>query len=404
MSKIRVGLNDSDAEVATIGKSCSRRVHCPHKGIYWPSIYAFSPLSWAKYFVLWITAPIRTGPRSAPSIIGMCLILVVMLSGCAIPEHMRVRAGVDPRNQDDDVRFRTVYYFRTFDACFEIDKLEGEVENRGADVEKAIIVTELPFYIKTTGKYKLLTDSLYRFRMTGKANPLFSAVHFESGTLRASEIDPFGANVEFDQDSRRFRFVSRQETENRVRRRAIYREIKILDEKARDFGARTTNRDPKELNDAEEEMLKGIKGRITQLWQKLALFDGKVNSENLRPIKTAVCSNGTVARRGFQVLGPEGWRTFNQDERLILAMSISGKPLISALKELSGRVLNEKSSSSDSLLNLAHERVRISKTERLLDRLNNELKSNENTGENPKNPDLLVKEVLSAFSPGETGQ
>ena len=46
--------------------------------------------------------------------------LVGLVAACAVPQHMQVRSGIDPRNQDDHVRFRATYYFRTFDACFEL--------------------------------------------------------------------------------------------------------------------------------------------------------------------------------------------------------------------------------------------------------------------------------------------
>lgn len=78
-------------------------------------------------------------------------------------------------------------------------------------------------------------------------------------------------------------------------------------------------------------------------------------------------------RRGLQVLGPEGWRTFNQDERLLLAMSSSGKPLISTLKDLSARVLNEQSDPSALMLPLVRERLKISRTRRTLDSLDSRL-------------------------------
>lgn len=51
--------------------------------------------------------------------------------------------------------------------------------------------------------------------------------------------------------------------------------------------------------------------------------------------------------RGFQILGPEGISKFNQNSRLLLAMSSSGRPLISTLQELSGRVLNSTASTAE---------------------------------------------------------
>ena len=98
------------------------------------------------------------------------------------------------------------------------------------------------------------------------------------------------------------------------------------------------------------------------------------------------------ARRGFQILGPEGWRTFNQDERLILAMSSSAKPLIGALKELSSRVLNEQPSRSAMLLPLVEARLRIVRAERVLDRLE--------TAE-PTAPKDALGKVIKQYDPPE---
>ena len=112
---------------------------------------------------------------------------------------MRVRSGVDPRYQDDKVRFRTTYYFRVFDVCRDLNG--------------------------NTAKGLPQHDSLYRFRMTGKASSLFTQVRFESGILHKTEIDPFGASVVFDDKLGRHRFVSREETDAAARRNERYDEI-----------------------------------------------------------------------------------------------------------------------------------------------------------------------------------
>ena len=41
-------------------------------------------------------------------------------------------------------------------------------------------------------------DSLYRFRMTGKASTIGKTIKFESGTLKSYQIDPYGASVIYD--------------------------------------------------------------------------------------------------------------------------------------------------------------------------------------------------------------
>ena len=128
--------------------------------------------------------------------------MVLMLAGCAVPVHMRVRTSDDPQHVDRDVRFRTTYYFRVFDQCAPLKP--AKLSNTKSD--------DPVFGPETTGAPVVLNDWLYRFRLTGKAHSLTSQVHFESGTLKAYQIDPFGANIAFDQKNQRFFPVSQQET------------------------------------------------------------------------------------------------------------------------------------------------------------------------------------------------
>lgn len=58
----------------------------------------------------------------------------------------------------------------------------------------------------------------------------------------------------------------------------------------------------------------------------------------------AIQCNQVNKRTGFQILGPEGWRTFNQDERLIMAMYSDNSPITGVLKELSKQVLDAEGS------------------------------------------------------------
>lgn len=278
-----------------------------------------------------------------------CLIAGLLLSACGIPESMDVRAGIDPRNRDDNVRFRTTYYFRVFDLCMNAD---GTTVNKGPQL-----------------------DSLYRFRMTGKASSLFSKVRFEAGTLHKSEIDPFGAAIEYDDQLGRFKFTSQQATEEKVNREANYaeldRRLKIL----REINSAIPVNQDAELSESEKQSAKAVREAITQSITRLvgqfSPAPGQDSTaQRTRPKTTptpANCEGVSKLRRGFQVFGPEGVRTFNPDERLLMAMSSSGKPLISALKELSGRVLNEQPSASESLLPLVRERLAVSEGERALD-------------------------------------
>ena len=124
--------------------------------------------------------PYRRVVSRASKVFFVSAAATVLLSACARPPSATVNEGADPFNVDKDVVFRTTYYFRVFDYC-----VARKLKNQKFD---EVVVP--------------LTDSLYRFRMTGKAGSNVSDVKFESGTLMAWEIDPFGAKVEYDPESR----------------------------------------------------------------------------------------------------------------------------------------------------------------------------------------------------------
>ena len=300
----------------------------------------------------------------------------LFLGACAVPESMRVRSGVDPRHQDDKVRFRTTYYFRVFDVCHN------------------------PRINRTNGPPKL--DSLYRFRMTGKSSALFTQVHFESGILHKTEIDPFGSSVVFDDKLGRHRFVSREETDAEARHNVRYREIqrrmdllkeldKLVDEQRIDQGGDQT------AADEARQLIKEVGGDIEKLIADLdtPTGDPPPDPEDGMPIRnsdsntTGQCPEGTELRRGFQIMGPEGVATFNQNQRLIMAMTSNGKPLIGALKELSGRMLREHGSGSDFLLPLVRENLAALRAERIVDRLESDPEVS---------VEQLIEQVIDAFN------
>ena len=87
---------------------------------------------------------------------------------------------------------------------------------------------------------------------------------------------------------------------------------------------------------------------------------------NLDYTKTIECPSTAPTKRGFQILGPEGWRTFDQDERLLLAMTTDSQPLISTLKDISSRILNTQSPDSQNRLPIALARGCLSEARRAL--------------------------------------
>lgn len=373
-------------------------------------------------------------------------------------------------------------------------------------------------------------DSLYRFRMTGKAHPLTTRVNFESGTLTAGQIDPFGATVAFDKKNQQFYFKTQSQVQREAARenqleeldRLVikYGELKQMlfdhyraplsdtDElflnhfraafenqpeltkcnadcqlsfekldqlaieyqklikksesdrnseekkKLEDFrkalgslsawitkapGSEPTDQDWDQLVDRYQRLrimvvskpaapagledqklldnfrelilnqitlINGLPGgmptmaELNQIIQTIETLKGELESSSLGDeakermrerlnqfITDAInlqlnlygqpttqlsqlddakyCQN---LRRGFQILGPEGWRTFNQDERLIMAMNATGEPLIATMQELSGRVLDNQPVEAELFLPLLEEELQITHSEGALDK------------------------------------
>ncbi len=104
------------------------------------------------------------------------IILLAALTSCTwpigdVPPALRIDTGIDPDKQDQYTRFRTTYYFRVMDSCGVDDGAETQ------DYDKALGA----FKVRKSGKTKILNDTVYRFRMTGKASALFNKVSFGSG-------------------------------------------------------------------------------------------------------------------------------------------------------------------------------------------------------------------------------
>ena len=306
-------------------------------------------------------------------------ILCLLLAGCGVPPAYQLRSGLDPKNSDTDVRFRTTYYFRTFDYCQNKARYQ-RVLDAGSGKDSNHYDNIIPG-----------SDVLYRYRMTGQAHSLTTNVKFESGTLAKEQIDPFGTDVIYDGDLGGFRVRSYQEAQaEATHKKAMddYNRLAVeyqrLAKLKKDGVVDAAGIDPllTKLRGAMERQLDEFAGgggtpasgtvAAAPAAAPAAATKGtaaKVSSAgpaDQGQTLTACELNGTV-RRGFQILGPEGWRTFNQDERLLLAMYTDGEPLIASLQEYSGRILNSRPNTAEAVLPLVRENLEIVETQRVLD-------------------------------------
>jgi len=184
------------------------------------------------------------------------------------------------------------------------------------------------------------TDMVYRYRMTGKASALGSKIRFESGTLEKDEIEPFGKSLP-----------------------------KPADEEKKD-GSGDHSSGGVETGGA------GTGGAGTS--------GGEDEKDR--------CALGKVRKRGFQIMGPEGMSEFNQNERLVLAMYTSAKPLTETLQEYAGRVTSVTANPSDRLLPLVRENMRTLEADRALDGL-----AVRTVSDRKPTLDEIFKEAIAAF-------
>ncbi|MBD1557119.1 hypothetical protein HC752_09220 [Vibrio sp. S9_S30] len=340
---------------------------------------------------------------------GLSIVLCTfILTGC-MSSNVKWREGSQPDNKDEWVRFKTNYFFRVINSC---------------EPPKPRILRNAKDSILSTNNGYMLSDTLYRFTLTGKAHP-WNAVKFEAGTLLANQIDPFSTHVMYDKTSKEIKTASVGSTasinttnEQQTKLDTINAEIKTVAEKLDKEQAKNNvknqtlidsyQRQLGLLENARSEIFRFLYGNKVEPPFELSNEESKKikNSETFRNLnddqrdkinkdldnnilsfssfnspffelldsKTiekhhsklqridspsvqsasaytrSDCPPGFSRNHGFLILGPEGWKHFDPEERLLLAMYTSEAPLISTMTKLSQKMtqahsqtrLNEK--------------------------------------------------------------
>jgi hypothetical protein len=291
------------------------------------------------------------------------LALLMLSSGCSaigdVPPALRVNQGEHPANQDEQVRFRTTYYFRVVDSC---NMEEGRSPHSATNGDSNYRTSLTAFNVRTTGKLKIVSDSLYRFRMTGKASALFARIHFESGVLRTEQIDPLGSQISFDNDTNSFRVIPANTIRESARREDAYKEITRLKTLRRDLG-----QDDQEATSLITTLIKNqirFLGNENDPAPQISTNDSLTSST-----RELLCLDGRPTKRSYFLYGPEGVRRLDPDERLLMAMSSDSKPLIGMLQQLAGKSQQAKQPQESDLRSIIEERARISAAQQQIDSL-----------------------------------
>jgi len=301
------------------------------------------------------------------------LLGVAILTACAVPKSMRVDSGASPKYEDESVRFRTTYYFRVVSLC------EGEVDTRSNRM--------------------IETDSLYRFRMTGKAGELANKIHFESGILHKNIIDPFGTIIRYDEETGRAYVASHDDVQRESKRKMLLGEIneylKLLDnDKLTNEKVKTTYQDLIQANLDSIKGLNPVQVNSDSNGNPKSKPGNPKDSTEKNADKDKGNSKADSKRQAFQILGPQGMSTFDQDQRLILSMSTNAKPLVSMLKEMANRMIPRPTNTNENLLLITQERLKLSNTERELFNLDGEVAK---PGSGGMTPTTMGDKVIKVF-------
>jgi hypothetical protein len=277
--------------------------------------------------------------------------LLVSLSGCYVPKAYQIENTVDPKYEDEDVRFRTTYYLRVFDLC-RVDE-QGKYGKYDTGVGK--------FTHRTAGQYRIVKDSLYRFKMTGQSQGYNNDVRFESGTLRDYEIDPFGRTIDFEKHLKRGPTVSSSPGGQQS-------QVKIQE----NGGAKT----PTQPSENPRTVVASHEGASMQS----------------RPDP---CPDTEAKDTKFYLLGPEGIKELLLSERLVMAMSTDAKPLISALQRVAG-IKAQSEADTTAQYRIKRNQARAAVATDLLHQAKKKLETGE--VDESTTPDALRTAILDLFS------
>ena len=117
-----------------------------------------------------------------------------------------------------------------------------------------------------------------------------------------------------------------------------------------------------------------------------------IQEELQKSVKLAPsCPDGTKGYREFWVIGPEGMKKIDEDERLVMAMTTSAEPLISGLKAATNALRSLHPLNDFSKL-LDQEYLATLHAMRELDRIE------ENSGNPPKITSAEIQKVIDTFN------
>lgn len=139
-------------------------------------------------------------------------------------------------------------------------------------------------------------------------------------------------------------------------RNAAKERITELTEKSTDVKAAIVNAHQK-LTEAKDDTVRSL-GKLTQKVEALLTELGVATSTSSANQHTAACG-GKPSENKYYLLGPEGAKELDLNDRLLLALSVDSKPLISALQQLSDRKFQTSGGNLKAMEDLLEERGRI---------------------------------------------
>ncbi len=151
----------------------------------------------------------------------------------------------------------------------------------------------------------------------------------------------------------------------------------------------------KNLTTAKQETMTSLttlKGKVEDLLKELGVATTPPANQG-----TAAC-NGKPSENKYYILGPEGTKELDPNDRLLLALSVDSKPLISALQQLSDRKFQSAGTNYQTMEDLLHERGQILDSRSLLQKAEKAIDPDTAATDQPK-LETLLEELRKPYMP-----
>ncbi|MCC6139890.1 MAG: hypothetical protein IT389_04655 [Nitrospira sp.] len=381
------------------------------------------------------------------------LCLLGLLPACSwlsdVSSNMRIDTGLEPGNVDSNVRFRATYYFRVLSGC-SLEPSHDQSDDSGfmRHVRGGFVPMQDSLYrFRMTGQAAALFKHVHfesGVLRKDQIDPFGSQVRYHEGTksfalVSADEVRAESKQATALQDVKKFRDLYRDIGDDKklgdaAKTKLLNKLVEMIEDRLEMMkllhvvsappsdgktpdGNNSMSNPPKtmppsddpaekikqleaELKKAQEDVAKAKEDAKKHEIQTLEELEKKIE-EKLKELGAAAASPqgaacaGKPSEQRYFVLGPEGAKELDPNDRLLMALSVDSKPLIGALQQMSDRRFQTASTQVHTMEALLEERGTILTGQQ--DLLDVSRKVDQGTAENEKTLALLRDRLRASY-------